>query len=105
MSYFDLDCERDLTGDFDPFLDLERVFERERDERRERLLERRRLLERLLVLDERERPLPPLELPLPPLRRLSSTNLIRRPLSSVSSSFSIAVFMSDNEANSTTLQN
>lgn len=71
-------------------------FERLRDERR--LLERD-LRERdldLLPVDER------LRRPLRPPRR-SSTNLIRRPFNSVSSNFSTAFFISDKDANSTTL--
>lgn len=72
---------------------LERVRERrdldllERD--LERDLERRRDLERDLDLEREGR---------------SSTKRMRRPLSSVSSNFSMARFMSDRVANSTTLQ-
>lgn len=63
-------------------------------------LERERLRERDLdrLLDERDLRPPP------PPRRLSSINLIRRPFKSVSSNFSIAVFMSASVANSTTLK-
>lgn len=60
----------------------------------ERRLDRERLL---LVVEERERPLRP-------LRRVSSTKRIRRPFNSVSSNFSIAVFISFKVANSTTLK-
>lgn len=82
--------------------DLDRDFERDL----ERLLERRLERERDRLLDDRERrlrpsPRPP---PPPPLLRRSSTRRMRRPFNSVSSNFSIAVFMSDREANSTTLR-
>lgn len=86
--------ERDFCGDLDPFLDLERL----REERRERERERRRERERDRLLDDRERPRP-----LRPFRVLrSSTKRMRRPFSSVSSSFSMAVRMSELVANSTT---
>lgn len=66
---------------------------------RERLRDR----ERERLLDERDRPRPPpLLAPARPPRR-SSIKRTRRPFSSVSSNFSMAFFMSDNEANSTTL--
>lgn len=84
-------AERDLL--------LERLRERDRDLERERdlLLDRDRDLLRLL--DERER-LPPA----PPPRRRSSTKRIRRPFNSLSSSLSIAFFISVLVANSTTLE-
>lgn len=98
---FERERVRDFNGDLEAFLDFERLrdLERLRDERRER--ERERLRERDLerLLDDRERPRP---LP-PPLRRRSSTKRTLRPFNSVSSNFSIAVFISASVANSTTL--
>jgi hypothetical protein len=69
-------------------LDRVRLLRRDRDLERERDLE----------LEDRERRLPP-------LRRVSSTNRILRPFSSVSSSLSMAFLMSECVANSTTLEN
>lgn len=101
MTYFDferlLDFDLDWWLDFDrPPRDFDRLLGlRDRDDERRRR-ERLRVRDRLDRLDERDRrPRPP---------RRSSIKRIRRPFNSVSSNFSIAVFMSDNEANSTTLQ-
>lgn len=101
-TYLERDLERDLTGDFDlerAPRDFERLrdLERDLDDLRDLDLERLRERDLDLELEERERPRP-----LPP--RLSSIKRIRRPFNSVSSSFSIAVFISDNDANSTTLK-
>uniref|UniRef100_A0A182PV94 Acid phosphatase n=1 Tax=Anopheles epiroticus TaxID=199890 RepID=A0A182PV94_9DIPT len=101
-TYTERERERDFSGDFDPFFDLDRLrdFERLRDERRERERDRDRRRERDLerLLEDLERPRP-----FRPLRPRSSTRRMRRPFNSVSSSFSIAVFISDKVANSTTL--
>lgn len=93
----DFDLERAARSrDFERLRDLERLLERD---------ERRRERERDRLLDDRERRLlrPSRPPPLPPPLRRSSTRRILRPFNSVSSNFSMAVFMSDNEANSTTL--
>lgn len=104
---FDRDLEREFfAGDLD-LLRLPRDFDRLRDfERLRDDLERERLCERdrERLLEDRERPprpLPPAPLPRPP-PRLSSTNRTRRPFNSVSSNFSMAFFISETEANSTT---
>jgi len=107
-----LDLERLRERDFDrdSFLLGERDFSREsRDLDLERLLlldfERLLLLERDSRLRERERDLERLELRLRfprPLRPRSSTNRMRRPFRSVSSSLSMAAFISAAVANSTT---
>lgn len=104
-TYTDRDREREfLATDFD----LERARSRDLERLRDFDLERERLLrlrdrERERLLDERERRPRPLSPPRPPPLRRSSTRRMRRPFKSVSSSFSIAVFISDKDANSTTL--
>lgn len=92
----DLERDLDVLGDFDFERDLD--FERLRDFDRLPDLGRERLRERDLDLDTLDR-LPRVPFPLP---RRSSTSRIRRPFKSVLSNFSIAVFMSLYEANSTT---
>lgn len=99
-TYFERDLERDLAADLDLERPPPRDFERLRDLERERDRERLRERDRDRLLEDRDLPRPP---PPRPERR-SSTNRIRLPFNSVSSNFSMAVFMSVCEANSTTLQ-